>query len=1057
MTAVRMTARLLGTFEVEIDSRPLDRAAFERPSGLRLLKLLLATPEHRVRREAAAELLWPEADPERSAGNLRKAIHFARRGLAALADEDAIVIGDGEWVRFAPELALNVDADRLTAALDRLDGAGSPGALDDPAAAGRVQPRPPVDHLQVVAELGGNELLPEDPYEEWLVPIRERLRQRVLAGALAGVADARRRGDAGLAMRLVDRVLALDPADEAAHRVLIEMHLEAGRLHAARRQLLACRRALADAYGIEPSKELIALVDIAAADRTRAVADLNPEPEIIGRRLELDRAEAALDVVAAGRPAAILLRGAAGIGKSRMLRELVRLGAAGGWRILELRGVELAPDSAFASLGASLSNAIEPQGLDGWAEPARSALLTIAPALQDRIGTAPGGEAGPGTGSVVEFATDAGLRSGAVEALRRLAVERPLVLAIDDVQWLDRATVSLLQAVIAGQDSPILVAATLRDELMAPDPELDELIGDLRRAGGAEIRLAPLGRREIELLLERELDGGHLAEGLAGVVADQAGGTPLYALQLLRGARESGAISLRDGRWRMVGPASSLPVPESVRRAIEERTARLVPAIRSILAVAAELGDEVSYDVLVAAAAADPETVLDALDEGLRLDLLVERGARYRFGHPLYRAALRANVPRRSRAALHRRIAEALASQVDPADERAIGAAITAGVDALGVAAHAAEAVELGAPDALPLAIGFGFAAGARQAVLFDYDGAAATLRRALGLWYRLAEEDRNTFPASAAQHRLGVALKALAEHAAAGEAFRAEIATATTDMERARGYAALSWLPYEHGRFERSADILREGISSVEDPLARAFLESGLGWIRGRQGDWNTAYELLEPVVAVMERGAPADLLARALDRFAVAIRDRGRPERSIPVFRRALGLCREAGNVHEEAIVRMHLASALRDGGDLIAARDEVGKTIELTRLTGDRYIDSVAHWILAEVEDSAGDRELAAAARRTEIEILVSIGGNPQNQAMAHAHLAHLAARDGDGDTAAAEAEAARSLAAHAGLDYLPGLVERAITATDWFRVAHRHVEDGDHDVLSGSHGR
>jgi hypothetical protein len=89
--------------------------------------------------------------------------------------------------------------------------------------------------------------------------------------------------------------------------------------------------------------------------------------------------------------------------------------------------------------------------------------------------------------------------------------------------------------------------------------------------------------------------------------------------------------------------------------------------------------------------------------------------------------------------------------------------------------------------------------------------------------------------------------------------------------------------------------------------------------------------------------------------------------------------------------------------------------------------------------------------------EIEILVSIGGNPQNQAMAHAHLAHLAARDGDGDTSAAEAEAARSLAAHAGLDYLPGLVERAITATDWFRVAHRHVDDGDHDVLSGSRGR
>lgn len=167
--------------------------------------------------------------------------------------------------------------------------------------------------------------------------------------------------------------------------------------------------------------------------------------------------------------------------------------------------------------------------------------------------------------------------------------------------------------------------------------------------------------------------------------------------------------------------------------------------------------------------------------------------------------------------------------------------------------------------------------------------------------------------------------------------------------------------------------------------------------------------------------------------------------------MFRRALGLCREVGNVHEEAIVRMHLASALRDSGDVAGARDEVSRSIELTRLTGDRYIEAVAHWILAEVEDTAGDLTGAADARRQELAILESLGGNPQNQAMAHAHLAHLAARNGDGATAEAEAEAARSLAAHGGLGYLPGLVERAVNATDWFRVSHRHVEHGDPEGL------
>ena len=275
--------------------------------------------------------------------------------------------------------------------------------------------------------------------------------------------------------------------------------------------------------------------------------------------------------------------------------------------------------------------------------------------------------------------------------------------------------------------------------------------------------------------------------------------------------------------------------------------------------------------------------------------------------------------------------------------------------------------------------------------------------------------------------------------------------------MDRARGYAALAWLPYEHGRFEESGHILREGIEGVEDPMARAFLESGLGWMRGRQGDWKDAYELLEPAVGVLERGAPAELLARGLDRLAVAVRDLGQPGRAIPVFRRALGLCREVGNVHEEAIVRMHLASALRDTGDVTGARDEVERSIELTRLTGDRYIEAVAHWILAEVEDTAGEETRAAEARRLELGILESMGGNPQNQAMAHAHLAHLAARAGDPRAASTAAETARSIAAHAGLDYLPALVERAITADDWFKVSHRHREDPEAEGRSLALGR
>src|SRR5262245_14559366 len=190
--AARLRARLLGRFELSVDGRSIDRSDFERPSGARLLKLVLATPGHRVRREAAADLLWPEMDPDRSSATLRKAIHFARRALeggAAEGSTDAALAGDAEWLRLADTVTLDVGLDRLRDALDVARG-GSGGR---PGSAGRESGAPPTDWaaLETVAELGGAELLPEDPYEEWLVPLRERLRQQTIEALLRGAALAR--------------------------------------------------------------------------------------------------------------------------------------------------------------------------------------------------------------------------------------------------------------------------------------------------------------------------------------------------------------------------------------------------------------------------------------------------------------------------------------------------------------------------------------------------------------------------------------------------------------------------------------------------------------------------------------------------------------------------------------------------------------------------------------------------------------------------------------------------------------------------------------------------
>jgi tetratricopeptide (TPR) repeat protein len=249
-----------------------------------------------------------------------------------------------------------------------------------------------------------------------------------------------------------------------------------------------------------------------------------------------------------------------------------------------------------------------------------------------------------------------------------------------------------------------------------------------------------------------------------------------------------------------------------------------------------------------------------------------------------------------------------------------------------------------------------------------------------------------------------------------------------------------LAWLPYEHGEFDRSERILREGLAEVADPAAVAFLESGLGWILGRRGDWQAARTLLARAAAVLEPIAAADLLARAVDRLAVSIRDTGEPEASLPVFERALRLAVESGMAHEEAMVRMYYAGGLLLVGSLDPARAELARALNICALTGDRYIEAVTTWILAEVEDQAGNVPEAIRLREAELAILKSIG-NPQNQAMAHAHIAHLSRRLGDGGRSDAAAAEARRIAANAGIARLSEAVDRALAAADWYSASHR----------------
>jgi DNA-binding SARP family transcriptional activator len=230
---------LLGRFAVQVDGQPVPDGAWRHKRAAELVKILALAEPHRLHCEHAMDLLWPDLASGAAAGNLRKAVHFARAALGAAS----AISRDGTMLELCPGEPVIVDALAFEAAAR----AGQLGALD--------------------AYRG--ELLPEDRYASWAEEPRERLRALYL----------RLLKTSGL----WERVLELDAADEQAHRALMQRAIEAGDRRAAVRQFERLREHLRADLGAGPDRESVALYERAismegtgpglptAAERTRVL------------------------------------------------------------------------------------------------------------------------------------------------------------------------------------------------------------------------------------------------------------------------------------------------------------------------------------------------------------------------------------------------------------------------------------------------------------------------------------------------------------------------------------------------------------------------------------------------------------------------------------------------------------------------------------------------------------------------------------------------------------------------------------------------------------------
>jgi len=353
-------------------------------------------------------------------------------------------------------------------------------------------------------------------------------------------------------------------------------------------------------------------------------------PVLVGRDEEARRLQAALAAAGAGRGSAVFLAGEAGIGKSRLVREIVRAAGERGLTVLAGRAVAGGAPTPFRPFAEALTSAGRAGRL-----PASEELDPFRPVLGRLIPEWRPPPPAPGEESPV-FLGEAVLR-----LLRALAPRAGCVLVLEDLHWADQETLALLEYLADNLAAErVLCLATLRDE----GGEAAALASALAARGSAA--LLPLGRLDPVAMADMTracLDAADLPDALHEFVAGRAEGIPFLVEEVLAGLVGDGALTERGGRWHAAN-LSAPGVPATFAEAVRRRLDGLSAESRQVIGAAAVLGRRFEWMLLGQVTGLADAAVVAALRDGVGLQLIVAERDSFRFRHALTHEAVLAGL-----------------------------------------------------------------------------------------------------------------------------------------------------------------------------------------------------------------------------------------------------------------------------------------------------------------------------------------------------------------------------------------------------------------------------
>ena len=677
---------------------------------------------------------------------------------------------------------------------------------------------------------------------------------------------------------------------------------------------------------------------------------------VFGRAEELTTIERFLDDLEAG-PSVLSLEGETGAGKTALWRAAIAAARERRYRVLACHPVESEQSLAFTALGDLLEGVVDDRHV--WLPEPQERALRVAVLMADP-------EDEPPDLRAVSVAT--------LGALRALAKRAPVLLAVDDLQWMDRASSRVLEFALRRLESErVGVVAALRPADTGSTPLLlaGSLSGRLQR-----LSLAPLDPDALDSLFRERLGESVARPALAQIVA-ASGGNPMFALELARG--------ILNGEIQP-SPGEPLSVPRTLQELVRDRLDDLRPRVREILVVSAAVADPTME--LLARFVEEPASLAAVVDEAVAAGIVDVVGSAVRFTHPLFASTLYHAVPLGRRQALHKKLAR-LTEGAERANHLALG---------------------VRGPDA-------------RVAAALDAAAAAVAARGAPDAAAHLHEQAYRLTPEADVPARNRRRIEAAECHFAAGDLERARqileetVVTLKPGTVRASVLRRLAKVRYRNDSCTVAAELLSRALTeSGEDASLRAAIERDLAWAVMQCGDMREAGQHAKSALRLVEslgndEMRPEVLAADAMAEFLLgnglhvaAMREASRTEAPNP-------------ETPIEWRPSMMLAMMLKWSGEIPDARRRFADLHQRALDTGD---ETSLPFLLAQMGESAtweGDWASAVSHSEAANKIALQTGQEPIRATALYAKglvQAHL----GQADEARASARAGLELAERAG---------------------------------------